>query len=205
MKHLSKIGLHDLSQAEVAKKKQIFVRDSGQYGCIYDFMKRYILLSILMLCGCSGGKAGEGKAQSEPVGETTENVQTDNSQVDADSTPAIKQNVVEEKKAVIDTTKIYNMGEVDNTAFISNAAIMDYISKFKYPENVEPMKGRGTAELTVERDGSVSEVRIIKGIHPDLDKEFIRLLKTIRFEHPATIDGVPVRSKLEMPINSNVG
>lgn len=115
MKHLSKIGLHDLSQAEVAKKKQIFVRDSGQYGCIYDFMKRYILLSILMLCGCSGGKAGEGKAQSEPVGETTENVQTDNSQVDADSTPAIKQNVVEEKKAVIDTTKIYNMGEVDNT------------------------------------------------------------------------------------------
>lgn len=38
MRHLNKIGLHNLRQAEVAKKKQILVKGGGQYGCIYDFM-----------------------------------------------------------------------------------------------------------------------------------------------------------------------
>ena len=202
MKHLSKIGLHDLSQTNRQRKNSL-KRLRTYYSC--DFMKPYILLSILMLCGCSGGKAGEGKTQPEPVVEAMENVQADNSRVDAESAPAIKQNVVKEKKTAIDTTKIYNMGEVDNTAFMSNAALMDHMKKFKYPENLEPMKGKGAIELTVERDGSVSDARIVKGIHPDLDKEFIRVFKTLRLERPATIDGVPVRSKLEMPIYSNIG
>lgn len=202
MKHLSKIGLHDLSQTNRQRKNSL-KRLRTYYS--YDFMKPYILLSILMLYGCSGGKAGEGKTQPEPVVEAMENVQANNSQVDAESAPAIKQNVVKEKKTAIDTTKIYNMGEVDNTAFMSNAALMDHMKKFKYPENLEPMKGKGTIELTVERDGSVSDARIVKGIHPDLDKEFIRVFKTLRLERPATIDGMPVRSKLEMPIYSNIG
>lgn len=202
MKHLSKIGLHDLSQAEVANKKQILVRGSGQYGCIYDFMKRYILLSILMLCGCNGGKAGEGKTQPEPVAEAMENVQTDNSPVDTDSVPVIKQDLVEKGKTVIDTTKIYNMGEVDTPAvsLMSDKELMEYLtSRFKYPD-IEPVTGRGIAQLTIERDGSISDVKIVQGIHPELDKEYERVLRLFPKFKAATIDGVPVRSILEFPI-----
>ncbi len=74
MRRLSKIGLHDLSQTNRQRKNSL-KRLRTYYS--YDFMKPYILLSILMLCGCSGGKAGEGKTQPEPVIEAMENVQAD--------------------------------------------------------------------------------------------------------------------------------
>lgn len=196
------MDLHNLSKSEVAKKKQILVRGGGQYGCICNFMKRYILLSILMLCGCSGGKAGEGKTQPEPVAETTENVQADNSPADVDSAPAIRQDVNKEKKTVIDTTKIYNMGEVDTPAvsLMSDKELMEYLtSRFKYPD-IEPVTGRGVAQLTIERDGSISDVKIVQGIHPELDKEYERVLRLFPKFKAATIDGVPVRSILEFPI-----
>lgn len=172
-------------------------------------MKLYIALFLSLLLGCNGNKNNKVKEQQPATVEVVENQPNEMASDQAlpdESTDRVQE--VQNTQAggtVIDTTKIYGMGEVDNTAFMSNAALMNHMGKFKYPENVEPIKGKGTIELTVERDGSVSDVRIVKGIHPDLDKEFIRVFKMLRLERPATIDGVPVRSKLEMPIHSNVG
>lgn len=163
----------------------------------------------MLLLGCNGSKNNKTEVQQSAVVEVVES--QSNEMCPAQALPNEPTDRVQKEqdaqvgKTVIDTTKIYNMGEVDNTAFTSNAALMEHMKKFKYPENLEPMNGRGRIELTVERDGRVSDVKIIKGIHPDLDKEFIRIFKMLRLERPATIDGVPVRSKLEMPINSNVG
>lgn len=163
----------------------------------------------MLLLGCNGSKNNKTEVQQSAVVEVVES--QSNEMCPAQALPNEPTDRVQKEqdaqvgKTVIDTTKIYNMGEVDNTAFTSNVALMEHMKKFKYPENLEPMNGRGRIELTVERDGRVSDVKIIKGIHPDLDKEFIRIFKMLRLERPATIDGVPVRSKLEMPINSNVG
>lgn len=172
-------------------------------------MKLFIALFSMLLLGCNGSKNNKTEVQQSAVVEVVES--QSNEMCPAQALPNEPTDRVQKEqdaqvgKTVIDTTKIYNMGEVDNTAFTSNAALMEHMKKFKYPENLEPMNGRGRIELTVERDGRVSDVKIIKGIHPDLDKEFIRIFKMLRLERPATIDGVPVRSKLEMPINSNVG
>ena len=172
-------------------------------------MKLYIALFLMLLLGCNGSKNNKTELQRSSTVEVMESQSKEKlpSQTLPDfSTKRVsKVQSSQVEKTVIDTTKIYNMGEVDNTAFTSNAALMEHMKKFKYPENLEPMNGRGRIELTVERDGRVSDVKIIKGIHPDLDKEFIRIFKMLRLERPATIDGAPVRSKLEMPINSNVG
>ena len=165
-------------------------------------MKLCILFSILMLCGCNVGKADNEKTQLSSVIEATGKVQADNSQVDSESAPAIKQNVVKEKKTAIDTTKIYNMGEVDIPAvsLMSDKELMEYLtSRFKYPD-IEPVTGRGVAQLTIERDGSISDVKIVQGIHPELDKEYERVLRLFPKFKAATIDGVPVRSILEFPI-----
>lgn len=172
-------------------------------------MKLFIALFSMLLLGCNGSKNNKTEVQKSAVVEVVESQSNEMCPAQAlsdeltDRVP--KEQDAQVGKTVIDTTKIYNMGEVDNTAFTSNAALMEHMKKFKYPENLEPMNGKGRIELTVERDGRVSDVKIIKGIHPDLDKEFIRIFKMLRLERPATIDGVPVRSKLEMPINSNVG
>lgn len=207
MKHLSKIGLHDLSQTNRQRKNSL-KRLRTYYS--YDFMKPYILLSILMLCGCSGGKAGEGKTQPEPVIEAMENVQADYSRVDAESAPAIKQDVGKEGKTVIDTTKIYNMGEVDTPAMpmttekkmMSDREFVNYFSsRFKYPD-MEPVNGRGTVRLTIERDGSISDVKIVQGIHPELDKEYVRVFKLYPKFKAAIIDGTSVRSIRDFPVVS---
>ncbi|MDY3267304.1 MAG: energy transducer TonB [Phocaeicola sp.] len=172
-------------------------------------MKLFIALFSMLLFGCNGSKNNKTEVQKSAVVEVVESQSNEMCPTQAlpnEPTDRVqKEQDAQVGKTVIDTTKIYNMGEVDNTAFTSNAALMEHMKKFKYPENLEPMNGRGRIELTVERDGRVSDVKIIKGIHPDLDKEFIRIFKMLRLERPATIDGVPVRSKLEMPINSNVG
>lgn len=165
-------------------------------------MKTLILLSILMLCGCSGGKTGEGKTQPDLMTEATGNVQTDNSQVNTETAPVTKQDVVKEKKTAIDTTKIYNMGEVDTPAIsmmTEKELMKNLTSRFKYPD-MEPVNGRGVARLTIERDGSISDVKIIQSIHPELDKEYVRVLKLFPKFKAATIDGVPVRSILDFPI-----
>ena len=59
----------------------------------------------------------------------------------------------------IDLDKIYEESEVVR-AFpsLNNSQFMDFISKhFKYPD-IDPVNGRGTVDLVIERDGTVSDV-----------------------------------------------
>ena len=54
------------------------------------------------------------------------------------------------------------------------------------------------AYLTIEKDGSISDVEIIPSMHPDLDKEFIRVYKLFPKCTPAKVNGKPVRSKISL-------
>ncbi|WP_195354626.1 energy transducer TonB [Bacteroides cellulosilyticus] len=101
----------------------------------------------------------------------------------------------------IDLDKIYEESEVVR-AFpsLNNSQFMDFISKhFKYPD-IDPVNGRGTVDLVIERDGTVSDVIIVEGIHPAIDKEFIRVLKLLPKFIPGKINETPVRSKYRSAI-----
>lgn len=115
---------------------------------------------------------------------------------------APQSNIVEAKE--IDLNKIYEESEVVR-AFpsLNNSQLLDFISKhFKYP-NIESVNGKGSVDLVIERDGTVSDVIIIKGIHPALDKEFIRVFKLLPKFTPGKINETPVRSKFRAPINAS--
>lgn len=112
-----------------------------------------------------------------------------------------KSTIAESKE--IDLNKIYEESEVVR-AFpsLNNSQLLDFIDKhFKYPD-MEPINGKGLVDLVIERDGTVSDVIIIKGIHPALDKEFIRVLKLLPQFTPGMINKTPVRSKYRTPINA---
>lgn len=101
----------------------------------------------------------------------------------------------------IDLDKIYEESEVVR-AFpsLNNSQFMEFISKhFKYPD-IDPVNGRGTVDLVIERDGTVSDVIIVEGIHPAIDKEFIRVLKLLPKFIPGKINETPVRSKYRSAI-----
>ena len=107
--------------------------------------------------------------------------------------------------APIDTLKVYEQSEVDTKAVfpMSNAQLLEFYTKnINYPD-IKPITGRGEMDLIIDEDGYVKDVLIIKGLHPELDKEFVRIMKLLpRFTQPGKVKGKPVRCKYRLPISA---
>ena len=57
------------------------------------------------------------------------------------------------------------------------------------------VKGRCVAEMIVEKDGSLSDIKIVRSLHKDCDEEAIRVLKSMPKWKPGRQRGKPVRVK----------
>lgn len=64
----------------------------------------------------------------------------------------------------------------------------------------EGVQGRVIVSFVIEKDGSVSDVSILRGKHAALDREALRLVKGMPRWTPARKDGSPVRSSYTLPI-----
>ncbi len=62
------------------------------------------------------------------------------------------------------------------------------------------IEGAVIASFIVEKDGSVSNINIIRGLGHGCDKEVIRLIKIMPKWTPGKKDGKPVRVKLNIPV-----
>ena len=154
----------------------------------------YVLLAAIALSSCQG-KAENGK--SAEAHETVVEQVEDTSRLAQAATVSV---IADTGAGEVDTLKVYNLSEVDTPPLIDDAELSKQVSQLmKYPD-MEPINGRGTAILTVERDGTVSAVEITKGIHPLIDKEYERVGLLLTGFAPATIGGVKVRCKFELPI-----
>lgn len=82
-------------------------------------------------------------------------------------------------------------------------AMMKYIMEnMKYPEQAmkKGIQGRVAVSFIVEKDGSISNVRPIHSVHPLLDKEAVRVVKSMPKWSPGKQHGKPVRVQLIVPI-----
>ena len=82
-------------------------------------------------------------------------------------------------------------------------ALMDFLKEnIKYPEQAERegIEGRVVAGFIVERDGSVSNIEIIKSVHPLLDAEVVRVLSLMPNWIPGKQHGIPIRVRYSMPV-----
>lgn len=80
----------------------------------------------------------------------------------------------------------------------------DWVNKrTNYPQAAVDAKIKGTVFLTfvVEKDGSVSNVTILKGVHPLLDNEAIRAISESPKWTPGLQRGQPVRVRYQIPMN----
>ena len=64
----------------------------------------------------------------------------------------------------------------------------------------EGLQGVVNVSCVVEKDGSLSNLVITKGISADLDKEAIRSLKESTMKKPFLVNGVPLRVRLIVPV-----
>lgn len=62
------------------------------------------------------------------------------------------------------------------------------------------VKGRCVVEFVVEKDGTVSDFKILRSLHKDCDAEAIRVLKTMPRWKPGMERGKPMRVKYQVPV-----
>ena len=72
-----------------------------------------------------------------------------------------------------------------------------------YPDSARDQEIQGKVYVTfvVDTTGNVIDVSIIRGVHPLLDKEALRVVKAMPKWKPATQKGKPVKVKQNLPIN----
>ena len=75
-------------------------------------------------------------------------------------------------------------------------------SNVNYPTEAEKAKiqGRVIASFVVEKDGSISEAKVVKSIDPSLDAEALRVINAMPNWIPGKQKGEPVRVKYVVPI-----
>lgn len=79
-----------------------------------------------------------------------------------------------------------------------------YLSdEIKYPEVAKRnnTKGKVFASFIVEKNGTLTDVQIIRSLSPETDKEAVRVLNKSPRWNPALQNGIPVRVKYNMAIN----
>ena len=76
----------------------------------------------------------------------------------------------------------------------------------KYPENArnEGISGQVFVEFVVEKDGSISNVKVLKSVHPDLDAEAVRAVKLMPKWKPGKQKGEPVRCFYRIPVRFSI-
>lgn len=68
------------------------------------------------------------------------------------------------------------------------------------PAKKENIEGRVILTFIVEKDGSLTDIRVAKSVHPLLDDEAVRVVSEMPNWDPGEEDGNPVRVKFTLPI-----
>lgn len=82
-------------------------------------------------------------------------------------------------------------------------ALMAFLREsVKYPEiDIEQgNQGRVVCTFVVEKDGSISDIKVLRGVSPSLDKEALRVISSMPDWNPGIKDGKLVRVKFTLPI-----
>lgn len=102
-----------------------------------------------------------------------------------------------------DTINVYDC--VEQMPFFPGGSqkLKEFIEEnLRYPKELEEtcVQGRVIVRFIVERNGKLSNVKVVKSVHPALDKEAIRIVKLMPRWIPGRQNGITVRVKCYIPI-----
>ena len=107
--------------------------------------------------------------------------------------------------APADTTKnvVYDVTETMPQFPGGQGVMMKYLAaNIKYPASAVKAKkqGRVIVSFVIQKDGSVTNARIVKSVDPELDAEALRIVKAMPNWTPGTQDGKPVNVRYTIPV-----
>ena len=109
--------------------------------------------------------------------------------------------IVEEEE--IEEEQIFTIVEDQPTFPGGDAALMQYLTNnLRYPTMAREAGIQGTVFVTfvVERDGSITDVRILRGVGGGLDEEAVRVVRNMPRWTPGRQRGQAVRVQFNLPI-----
>ena len=99
--------------------------------------------------------------------------------------------------------KIFDMVEQMPTFPGGNAELMSFLAKnIKYPTIAQEngTQGRVIVQFVVEKDGSIADARVARGVDPYLDKEAVRVIMSMPKWIPGKQNGKAVSVKYTIPV-----
>lgn len=84
------------------------------------------------------------------------------------------------------------------------SALTSYLSSnVKYPVVAQEngVQGRVVVSFVVERDGSITDVKVVRSVDPSLDREATRVVKSMPNWNPGKQNGSAVRVKYNVPVS----
>jgi len=108
-----------------------------------------------------------------------------------------------------DTSDVYIFPKLDTPPDFpgDHTARLEYFSKSReYPKNAIENNIQGTVYVyfIVEEDGRITNVKVLKGLSPDIDKEAIRIVELMPKWKPGSANGKTERSQFNMPVKFKI-
>ena len=103
-----------------------------------------------------------------------------------------------------DADTVYNVVEQMPEFPGGEQAMMKFVAEnVKYPQEAKDknISGRVFVSFVVEKDGSVNEVKVLRGIGGGCDEEAVRVISAMPKWKPGKQKGEPVRVSYQIPIN----
>ena len=176
-----------------------------------------ISAGMILISGCSGTST-KNQTNDDLLGEFIESPEMIEEVEDTDEgeMPAIEDTFVL-KKGDINDTELVVVGEIIDpeqedkvyeaivdvrpTFPSGDEKLMEWISQhIIYPPGCYDIQGRVIIRFMIKADGSVGEAEIIRGVYPELDKEALRVVKSLPKFNPATLNGKAVEYWFTLPI-----
>jgi protein TonB len=114
-----------------------------------------------------------------------------------------KEVIAEPEPPKVEETKVFDVVEEMPQFPGGQAALLEYLAKnIKYPVVAEEngIQGKVIVTFVVERDGSITDVKVVKSVDPSLDKEASRVVKSMPKWQPGKQNGSAVRVKYTVPV-----
>ena len=109
----------------------------------------------------------------------------------------------EPPKHVVEETKIFTVVEQMPMFPGGDGALMGYLrDNIHYPTVAAEngVQGRVVVGFVVERDGSITDVNVLRSVDPSLDREAMRVVKSMPRWTPGKQNGSAVRVKYQVPV-----
>ena len=108
-----------------------------------------------------------------------------------------------EGKETVDDNRVYDAVEEMPAFPGGQAAFMNYLSSnMKYPKDCQEagIQGRVVVQFVIGKDGRIMNARVIKSVHPSLDKEALRVVNSMPRWTPGKQKGKPVSVTYTVPL-----